>query len=669
MKKFKEFIKCHKYILLIAVFIVTVAFLWSFFKTFSETTTDNSWDGVVARSFASGTGTIDNPYVISCAGEYAYFKELLESEDASVYVDKNYVISSGFNYGKYEISIDNSIPFSGTIDGKGNLIYSASVVNSLFNTVDGATIKNINFDDIDYSLTNEIGALFANKMSDSEIDMVLFSGDVNISKDGNYLFGGFVYTSVNNKYNNIVINSKITSIANENYKFVYESHDDKGYNILINKDEYKNSKDDIDIEIDNFEILNDSVILSNIDNINDYANETYKITILNDKFVINKIEFESEDNNDDKEENDGISQNKAPIKRSAVASDTITEHASGADGNTLYVNDLTADKNYLKGLNYAEVRSISLPDGVSTGFYDDEYLVKVEIIYDGTDINNSSLVGALSPISNENTNKFVYFKYYALERNSDGSLATNSDGDNYIRIELIDNPFTKRPYANSIEYGFNGWACNQSVDTTANLCKNATFSFRKSDYTRYMDIPVNGGSQLIIHLNATWYRADVVTSYNDISDFNTMSMQPTWYTTTETVTHRYNAYWKQDYTQMQYVRSYNYNAGYLPVGVWYRTNRNSGTYYYVSRANSVRADRYWGNTTLYAFNANTTAITQGTRYTGDSVTFVANFNPTGSNTDTTINNYNTTYMDLIEEVNGTFTINEQVTHAHSYINR
>ena len=121
---------------------------------------------------------------------------------------------------------------------------------------------------------------------------------------------------------------------------------------------------------------------------------------------------------------------------------------SRLEGNTLYVDDLIADYNYLKGLNFTEVRSTSIPSGTSTGFYDNDNLVKVTIIYDGADINNPSLVGAVSPINNENANKYIYYKYYALERNSDGTLATNENGDNYIHIELIDNPFSKRPYVN-----------------------------------------------------------------------------------------------------------------------------------------------------------------------------------------------------------------------------
>ena len=340
---------------------------------------------------------------------------------------------------------------------------------------------------------------------------------------------------------------------------------------------------------------------------------------------------------------------------------------SRLEGNTLYVDDLIADYNYLKGLNFTEVRSTSIPSGTSTGFYDNDNLVKVTIIYDGADINNPSLVGAVSPINNENANKYIYYKYYALERNSDGTLATNENGDNYIHIELIDNPFSKRPYVNSTEYGFNGWVCNQDSDTTTNLCSNSTLSFNKANYTRYMDVPVNNESELSIHLNVSWYKADVVTSAYDISDFNSMSMQPIYYTQTETIHHTYNAYWKQDYTEMKYVESYNYNAGYLPVGVWYRANRNSGTYNYVSRANSVRANRWYGNTRYYVFEANTTAITGESQYTGGSYTFVPDFNPTGSNTEVTITTYDDTYMNIVEEPGGTFSDDEQIQHNLTYL--
>ena len=656
----KKFLMKHKYSSLIAILFIVIVLLWSFRNSFSETVSDSAWDGIVARSFTSGTGTLANPYVISNASEYAYFKNLLEGEDANAYVNKNYVISKGFNYGEYDISIHNTVPFSGTLDGNGSLIYNASITNSLFDTLEDATIKNISFGDITYSLTNETGALLANDISNSNIDMVLFSG--NVSVDDESSFGGFVYTSSDNNYSNIVLNYDVVSESDEIYSFAYELDSDEGNNILIKKSDYEYTNSETDIVFTVFELIGDDINLSSITNLDEFVNDDYKVIVNNNQFVIEAISksLEIVDVQDDI-----IPSSKAP-NRSVVATDTITEHATGVSGTTVYINDFVSDYNYYKGLNFTEIRNTSIPSGISTGYYDDGNLVKVEIIYDGTDINNSSLVGAMSPISGENINQFVYFKYYALERTSSGTLATNSNNDNYIRIELIDNPFSKRPYVNSTEYGFNGWVCNQQDDTTTDLCENATFSFNVDNYTRYLDIPVAGGSEIIVHLNASWYRANVVTSYNNISNLKQKAMQGAFYTTTSTVPHTANAYWKQNYTQMEYVTSYTYNDGYLPVGVWYRSNRNSGTYNYVSQANSVRASRMFGTTTYYVFQANTSGIVGGTQYTGGSYTFVANFNATGSNTDTTISTYNATYMNFVDDPDGTYTYNESVDVYHSY---
>ena len=98
MKKFKEFINEHKLISFITMFIVVIVLSWTFINSFSEDFDDSAWNGVVARQFTSGTGTEENPYVISDASEYAYFKSVLEGDDASFYVDKYYKITNSFNY-------------------------------------------------------------------------------------------------------------------------------------------------------------------------------------------------------------------------------------------------------------------------------------------------------------------------------------------------------------------------------------------------------------------------------------------------------------------------------------------------------------------------------------------------------------------------------------------
>ena len=657
-----EFIRQHKYPIIIASILVALAFLWSFMNSYSGKVTDSAWDGVVATSFTSGTGTEANPYVISNAGEYAYLKEVLEGSNAALYADKKYVITGGFNYGEFEISINNSVPFSGIIDGQGNLIYNATIFNNLFNELDGATIKNINFADINYELNVQSGAIFAKTITDSEVSLVAFSGSVNA--DSNAIFGGFIYNSSGNSYDRIILNYDIVTPGVENYKFAYSLEEDKGSNILVKSDDYENTKEETDIVFGGFTSIN-SVDFSS------FADERYQVIVSNDKLVIKDL------NEPEEEEPEKESGSKAPSRggakaatRGVVGSDTITEHASGASGNTFYINDLVADKNYMKGLNFAEIRSTSIPSGISTGYYDDSNLVKVEIIYDGQDINTSSLVGALSPLNNENTNKFIYFKYYALERNSNGSLATNSEGNNYIKIELIDNPYSKRPYTtsggNTIEYGFNGWVCNQNVDTTSNLCAYSKFSIRKSDYTRYLEVPVNGGSEIVIHLNVSWYRANVSTSYNNFSNsFSNYSMQPTYYTQNEYVTHYGKGMWRQNYAQMIFLRTYvrgDNEDGYMPANTWYKTNQNGTSYRYNS--SRTRCSR---NTTCYTYTADPAAIAADTEYTGGSVTFVPNFSSNGTNNETTINNFNWTYMYIQDDPSGPYTHSGNEDVPYSYL--
>ncbi|MBR7042468.1 MAG: hypothetical protein IKI04_03095, partial [Bacilli bacterium] len=606
------------------------------------------WDGVVASSFTSGTGTAENPYIISNAAEFAYFRNLMMSEDANIYYNKNYAIANSFNYGGYDLSIDSEYSFMGTIDGRGNTISNATITNNLFNEINNATIKNIAFTDIDYTLTNDTGAFLANNIIESEIEMVLVSDNATVSNESS--FGGLVYSSSDSEYHNIVINNNITSDSTDIYNFAYLLDDDNGINILIWDNNYDSTNGTTDITFNTFDKVSD------IDSLENYSNDNYKLVIVDEYIVIESNSENVVNKVDDDDTNGGSSlPSKAP-SRGVVAGDTITEHASSASGNTFYINDLIADKNYFNGLNYAEVRNTSIPSGVSTGYYNDEYLVKVQITYDGADINNSSLVGALSPI-NENTNKFVYFKYFPLERNSNGTLATNSDGDHYIKIELIDNPFSKRPYrtvsGTTTEYGFNGWACNQDSDTTSGLCDNVTFSFRDDDYTRYLEVPVNGGSEIKIHLNASWYRANVVTSANDLEDFDDMSMQGAYYTVNENVTHYGKAYWREDMVQMVFLRTYvrRDNAdGYMPAGTWYKTNQNGTSYTYNSRRT-----RCANNTTCYTYTSNVSAISADTQYTGGSVKVVLNYRSNANNTETTINNFDWQYMYIVDDPAGPYT--------------
>ena len=55
--RLKELLIKYKTPLLIAIPVVVIMLLWSFGSSFSEDASDSAWDGVVARSFTSGTGS------------------------------------------------------------------------------------------------------------------------------------------------------------------------------------------------------------------------------------------------------------------------------------------------------------------------------------------------------------------------------------------------------------------------------------------------------------------------------------------------------------------------------------------------------------------------------------------------------------------------------------
>ena len=337
---------------------------------------------------------------------------------------------------------------------------------------------------------------------------------------------------------------------------------------------------------------------------------------------------------------------------------TLNPISSGKVDSTLYVNDLVSDYNYFKGLNYTKIFDTNtIPSSTNTGYYNDDYLVKISIIYDGVDINDSSLVGYVSPLTSENVNKYVYYKYYALERNANGTLATDSNGDNYIRVELPDNLFSKRPYVDGIEYGFNGWVCNQSEDTTAGVCDNTKMYFTKANYTRYMDIACDGGDEFTIHLNASWYRADVVNSYSDISSFNGMQMEPVSRPIITEETHYVFAYWRQNYNTLVFSRTYTRNDGYMPSGTWFQTDQTNNTNTYRYNNGRTRCDR---NRTCYVYTAS--SVTSGSQYTGGTIRVITgNYNPTGDNNAVVIDGPNDTYMNVVEDPNGNIPVTVTIT--------
>lgn len=667
---------------------------------------DDIWDGEsVATGFTAGNGTLENPYIIKTPEEFVYFKSLIEGDNYKTYQDKYYALEDDLNFGDNSFSSIGIITgeednleekiFKGYFDGRGHSIYNLKIDKeividntdyySLFTKTENATIENLMIksfkikanDSNNNIIIGFIGEVLTKSDDEIKEDVILskfrnisfvdFDIDYSDIKKDNNQIGIFANSiSKNSNLYNLSFVGRINGNKNNNKIGIISGNIEGEVSKVISNISLDNMKD-VDFsneKIKNHYIIKDGKIYLN-DNI--ISNDNL-ISILNEN-IENDYYWEFENNEYVlkryvKQENNNVSNNRIrdfsfSIKTSGAS---ISTHASGLDGNTFYINDFDSDYNYLKGLNYTEVRNTSLPIN-NSGYYNDNNLVRVQLIYDGVDINNNNLVGGMSPVTGESgINKFVYYKYYGLERDSNGNLLTNSNGDNYIHIELIDNPFSKRPYVNNQEYGFNGWVCNQDSDSSDYLCDSSTIGFIKSNYTRYMDIPVSGGSDIVVHLNASWIEADVETSANNINNFNSMSMQPMSefsYYTTENIQGR--AYWKQNYATMVYSRTYVYSDRYMPQGIWYKTNQSSTSYTYVNNTRT-RCPR---NYTCYAYTANTSGIVAGTEYTSGNYTFVPDFHNNANNTETTIYYYDRNYMNLVADPSGNFWDTVQVAHYTS----
>ena len=165
--------------------------------------------------------------------------------------------------------------------------------------------------------------------------------------------------------------------------------------------------------------------------------------------------------------------------------------SSKVEGSTVYVNDLVADINFYTGQNYIYSANGTLPTTANKNIYTENNLVQVKMTYHGLDINNR-YHGYVSPSESQDT--YIYFKAYPVDDNN-----TNyTTADDYVEIELIDNPFTKRPHL----MGFNGWITPY---------EDAVITLDMSYYKRYVKIPVtysnNKPEKIEIDFYATWIEA------------------------------------------------------------------------------------------------------------------------------------------------------------------
>lgn len=171
---------------------------------------------------------------------------------------------------------------------------------------------------------------------------------------------------------------------------------------------------------------------------------------------------------------------------------------SSVKDNKVIINEVESDYYYYKSLNYTS-NDGTLPTTDNKDIYNDNNLVQTKITYKGNDGTNKGYVSL-----SERQDTYVYFKMFEVNDNN-----TADKSDDYVLIELIDNPFTDRPG----DRGFNGWYTDY---------QNAKISYDSNYYERYVKVPVtykdSKPEKIDITMIAKWTTAKV--SYVG-SNFNT----------------------------------------------------------------------------------------------------------------------------------------------------
>lgn len=188
-----------------------------------------AWNGAAAGSFDSGSGTADDPFIISNGGQLAYLANLVNGGN-SYYsglhykLDCDIVLNDTQNYSDWGSNApenkwtpigesQNDVCFSGTFDGDGHTVSGMYVsgeheYSGLFGVVKNGSIKNLNVEKSYVSGKGNcggiIGCFISNVMLGSDIKNCSFSGSVISSADN---AGGIV--------------GYINAVGKENFMVVY----------------------------------------------------------------------------------------------------------------------------------------------------------------------------------------------------------------------------------------------------------------------------------------------------------------------------------------------------------------------------------------------------------------------------------------------------------------
>ena len=467
---------------------------------------EEKWDGVtVASSFSAGNGTLDNPYIIKSGAEFAYFKKLIEGENANLYNDKYYKLGSSINFDSHEIEAIAGV-FSGVFDGDGYTLKNIKIINSsvidnynyygIFSIVENGEFINTNLNNIVVSpssstLNYRLGTIAGDVKGKSNISNISITTSIidlrNITESADNILAGVVgsiskeskffniYANLEFTTNNILSVGKIGHTVNCDTDYIVTNINSNSlFNDTSSNYISSDSKHTNQYSYDGANYINNSN--------NNMISATDLLYLLN-----NNLDNDYYWNNDSSvltiKRNEDVSTLPLITTFSFSANQSIFLHDSAIDGDTVYVNDLVADYNNYIGLNYTDFSSTGrLPNGNDQNIYNSNNLVKVYAKYDGVSVHNDNYTGYVGLDADSRQSKFIYYKYYPVE-------------SGYVTFELIDNPYGNRPD----DLAFNGWVTDYP---------GAYIYLDTDTYVRYVRIPVTDVNQVIsINFRASWVNA------------------------------------------------------------------------------------------------------------------------------------------------------------------
>ena len=205
-----------------------------------------NWKDYAASGYASGSGTIDDPYIIKTADQLAYMAKQI---NAGVKLDSYYVLGADINLGAHywnpigSLSYDVNKTFKGSFDGKGHTISNMKIDwydNSgsklgfgFFSTIGAGTsarwseVKNVIFEnallknDNTSGLGNSryLGILTATVMNYSKVqNIIIRSSQINgpsssFNQNGKYFIVGGCAGKIENNNNNYNLSNIAVDVA------------------------------------------------------------------------------------------------------------------------------------------------------------------------------------------------------------------------------------------------------------------------------------------------------------------------------------------------------------------------------------------------------------------------------------------------------------------------